>query len=183
MTVSKTAAIILVLALGVHSLFEGIAFGLITSVDEAGQLAAGIIIHKAAAAVSLGAAFARTGYSTNQILLFLGIFAIIAPIGIVIGMSIAETSPVIDVVFLSLSGGTFVYVACSEILVNEFDKGDKQWLKMIMVFLGGLIITILWFFDGHSHDHGGHGDHDDHGDHEGHEDHRRMLCRALLPDL
>ena len=35
-TVSKTSAIILVLALGVHSLFEGIAFGLITEVEEAG---------------------------------------------------------------------------------------------------------------------------------------------------
>ena len=91
------------------------------SVDEAGQLAAGIIIHKTAAAVSLGAAFARTGYTTKQILIFLGIFAITTPIGIIIGMSIAETSPIVDVVFLSLSGGTFVYVACSEIIVNEFD--------------------------------------------------------------
>ena len=60
-------------------------------------------------------------------------------------MSITETSSIIDVVFLSLSGGTFVYVACSEIIINEFDKGDKQRLKMLMVCIGGLIITLLWF--------------------------------------
>ena len=59
--------------------------------------------------------------TTIPILIFLGIFAITTPIGIIIGMSIAETSPIVDVVFLSLSGGTFVYVACSEIIVNEFD--------------------------------------------------------------
>lgn len=35
-TVSKTAAIILVLALGAHAFFEGIAFGLQTTVDSAG---------------------------------------------------------------------------------------------------------------------------------------------------
>ena len=35
-TVSKTAAIILVLALGAHSFFEGIAFGLQTSIEGAG---------------------------------------------------------------------------------------------------------------------------------------------------
>ena len=35
-TVSKTAAIILVLALGAHAFFEGIAFGLQTEVEQAG---------------------------------------------------------------------------------------------------------------------------------------------------
>lgn len=35
-TVSKTAAIVLVLALGAHAFFEGIAFGLITSIEQAG---------------------------------------------------------------------------------------------------------------------------------------------------
>ena len=35
-TVSKTAAIILVLALGAHAFFEGIAFGLQTTVESAG---------------------------------------------------------------------------------------------------------------------------------------------------
>lgn len=35
-TVSKTAAIVLVLALGAHAFFEGIAFGLITTIEQAG---------------------------------------------------------------------------------------------------------------------------------------------------
>ena len=153
-TVSKTAAIILVLALGAHAFFEGIAFGLQTSIESAGQLAAGILIHKSAAAVSLGGAFANTGYSLKEIILFLTIFSIIAPIGIVIGMSISNSDKIIDVVFLSLSGGTFIYVACSEIIVSEFEKGNKQWIKMLLVFVGGLIITLLWFFDEHSHEAG-----------------------------
>lgn len=122
-TVSRTAAIILVLALGAHAFFEGIAFGLQTEVDSAGQLAAGIIIHKTAAAISLGGAFARTGYSIREIALFLAIFSIIAPIGIAIGMSIADSNKIVDVVFLGISGGTFIYVACSEIVVNEFARG------------------------------------------------------------
>ena len=122
-SVSKTAAIILVLALGAHAFFEGIAFGLQTSIESAGQLAAGILIHKTAAAISLGGAFANTGYSFKEIALFLGIFSIIAPLGIISGMSISESNKLVDVVFLSISGGTFIYVACSEIIVAEFDKG------------------------------------------------------------
>ena len=99
--------------------------------------------------------------------MFLGIFSVIAPIGIVIGMSIAESNKLIDVVFLGLSGGTFIYVACSEIIVAEFDKGKYQWLKMILVFVGGLIITVLWFFGEHNHgDHGGEGEAEDHSGHD-----------------
>lgn len=167
-SVSKTAAIILVLALGAHAFFEGIAFGLQTSIESAGQLAAGILIHKSAAAVSLGGAFANTGYTLKEIILFLTIFSIIAPIGIIIGMSISNSDKIIDVVFLSLSGGTFIYVACSEIIVAEFEKGNKQWLKMILVFVGGLIITLLWFFDEHSHEAGCDGAVDAHAGHPGH---------------
>jgi solute carrier family 39 (zinc transporter), member 1/2/3 len=124
-TVSKTAAIVLVLALGAHAFFEGIAFGLITSIEQAGQLAAGILIHKSAAAISLGGAFARSGYSVKEIFVLLVIFSVIAPLGIIIGMQIADSNKLVDTVFLSISGGTFLYVACSEIIVNEFDKGSK----------------------------------------------------------
>ena len=151
---SKTSAIILVLALGFHSVFEGIAFGLQKTIESAGQLAAGILIHKSAAAVSLGGAFANTGYTTKEIILFLAIFSLTTPVGILIGMSISESNEIIDVVFHSLSGGTFIYVACSEIIVAEFAKGNKQWIKMILVFCGALVITILWFFDEHAHGEG-----------------------------
>lgn len=80
-------------------------------------------------------------------------------------MSIADSNKLIDVIFLSISGGTFIYVACSEIIVSEFDKGNKQWVKMILVFLGALIITLLWFFDEHSHEVGCDGVADTHADH------------------
>ena len=124
----------------------------------------GIVIHKSAAAVSLGGAFARTGFSLKEILLFLGIFSVLSPIGVIIGMYIAESNALVDVAFLGLSGGTFIYVACSEIIVAEFDKGHYQWIKALLVLLGGSIIAVLWFLGGHSHDHGGGGDgHEGHG--------------------
>ena len=124
----------------------------------------GILIHKSAAAVSLGGAFARTGFSLKEIVLFLGIFALTNPIGIIIGMQIAESNALIDVTFLGLSGGTFIYVACSEIITAEFDKGHYQWAKMLLVLLGGFIIAILWLFgEHHHHGEGGHEGHDDHG--------------------
>ena len=161
--VSKTAAIILVLAIGVHALFEGIALGLQKEIEEVGQLGAGIIIHKSAAAASLGGAFTRTGYTLKQIILFIVLFALTTPIGILIGMAITESNALIDTIFMGLSGGTFIYVACSEIIVAEFNKGIHNWIKMILVLLGGAVITFMWFFGEHHH-HGEEG----HGAHAGH---------------
>ena len=99
---------------------------------------------------------------------FLVIFAVIAPIGIAIGMSISESDAIVDTVFLSLSGGTFIYVACSEIIVGEFTKKGYEWLKMLLVFAGGLLITLLWFIEEHAHDHGscGAGELDAHAGHD-----------------
>ena len=171
-TVSKTTAIVLVLALGFHALFEGIAFGLMTEIGQAGQLAAGVIIHKTAAAISLGGTFARTGYTLCSIILFIGIFSVLSPIGVIIGMLISNSNLLIDTIFVCLSGGTFVYVACSEIIVAEFDRGHYQWLKILLIFLGGLVITLLWFL-GHDHSHGHGGEDDGHG--HGHEGHDHLL--------
>ena len=61
-----------------------------------------------------------------------------------------------------MSGGTFVYVACSEILVEEFDRGKRQFLQMIFVLIGCAVVSAVWFIGhshahGHGHDHGGHG--------------------------
>ena len=165
-TVSKTTAIILILAIGVHALFEGIAFGLQKTMENIGQLGAGIVIHKSAAAVSLGGAFARTGYSTKAIVLFLILFALTTPLGIIIGMSISHGNAIVDTIFAALSGGTFIYVSCSEIIVHEFDKGQYQWIKVLLVFIGGATITSMWFF-GPTHTHGEGG-------------HAHLLLRALL---
>lgn len=51
-------------------------------------------------------------------LCYILIFALTAPIGIVIGINIYGTNLVVDTIFLSISGGTFVYVACTEVIVE-----------------------------------------------------------------
>ena len=55
--------------------------------------------------------------------MFLGLFSLTTPVGILMGMQVAGSNVLVDVTFLGLSGGTFIYVACSEIIVAELDKG------------------------------------------------------------
>jgi zinc transporter 1/2/3 len=150
---SKTTVFILMLAFGIHELFEGIAFGLMTETAIAVQLAVGIVIHKTCAAVSLGAGFAKTGFSVLQIAIFISLFSLSTPIGIIIGLSITGEPTILTSIFFQLSAGTFIYVACTEIITHEFESPKWSGLKLLLTILGGVVIGALWFLSGEEHEH------------------------------
>ena len=97
--------------------------------------------------VSLGGALSRSGYSFKAVFGFLTLFAIMAPIGIILGMNLAGNSPLVIVIFMGLSAGTFLYVSTAEIIVNEFGRGKHQIVKFIMVVLGATLITLIWLLE------------------------------------
>lgn len=86
--------------------------------EQMWPLGIGILIDKACGVIALGSKMFSDGASRNQMFCYLGIFSITAPIGIIIGLSIEKTSLVVDTIFLSISGGTFIYVACTEVIVE-----------------------------------------------------------------
>jgi len=44
-------------------------------------------------------------------------FAIATPLGVGIGMALADAGDLVDIIFSSLAAGSFVYIACSEVVV------------------------------------------------------------------
>jgi zinc transporter ZupT len=145
--ISKSTGLVMVLALAVHAVFEGIAFGLLGDFVQAWQLAVGILLHKGTAVITIGASLASTGYSSKEIFGFLFLFALMAPAGIIIGMSASGASPLLNIIFMSLSGGTFIYVACTEIVSHEFAKTGYKAGKILCLLLGIIIISLLWLME------------------------------------
>jgi zinc transporter 1/2/3 len=79
----------------------------------------------------------------------MAIFAFASPLGCAIGMALESTaSVVVNVVFSSLAAGTFVYIACSEVVVEEFSTPGNRWVKLLVFIIGAGIITSLLFLDG-----------------------------------
>lgn len=136
------------------------------------MLAAGIVIHKTVAVISMGGTLAQSGNRMKSIGIILFIFALMAPIGIVIGLSAAKAGPFVDIIFLSISGGTFIYISCTEIIAREFKKSDNDgnrknwhlWVKLLCVLLGIVVICALWTMEGEGHNHGA----EEEAGHEGH---------------
>ena len=68
--------------------------------------------------------------------------------GVVIGMFCSHAGETADVIMSSLAGGTFIYIGCTEIIVQEFSNGGHKILKFIAYLCGAALITSLCFMKG-----------------------------------
>ena len=154
-TVTKTTALMLVVAISFHAIFEGIAFGLLTEIETAWQLGIGIMLHEITAAIALGTSLSKSGFTLKQMTIILSLFTLLTPLGIIIGMAINEAAnAIVDIIFMAISIGTFLYVACGEVIVNEFGNRKNLWGKLIAMLFSGGVTACLWFIESENHTHG-----------------------------
>lgn len=139
---------ILMIALSVHSIFEGLALGLQTDISSVLNIVIAICIHKGAAASSLGISLVKTFPDDfrlcRQLVL---LFAIATPLGVGLGMLVANAGDIYEVIFSSIAAGSFIYIACSEVVVEEFSIPGNRYWKLLAFLVGASIITMLWFLD------------------------------------
>ena len=139
---------VLMIALSVHAVFEGLALGLSPDYSATLNIVIAILIHKGAAASSLGISLVKTfpdDFTLVRWLVFC--FAIATPLGVTLGMILSDSSVLVQVVFTSFAAGSFVYIACSEVIINEFSvPGNRGW-KLLAFMMGAALITCLFFIE------------------------------------
>lgn len=84
-------SVVLMLALTMHAVFEGIALGLTNEFSATVNIMIALALHKPAAAMSLGVSITKNFVEKNEEkkgILLLTIFAVATPIGILIGMAL-----------------------------------------------------------------------------------------------
>ena len=107
-----------------------------------------ILIHKGAAGSSLGISLVKTFPDNFRLCRQLvGVFSVATPLGVLIGMAVAEAGDIYEVIFSSIAAGSFFYIACSEVIVEEFSVPGNRYWKLLAFLLGASIITLLWFLD------------------------------------
>ncbi|CAI2372285.1 unnamed protein product [Moneuplotes crassus] len=136
--------VVLMIALSTHAMFEGIATGLVDEVSQVWTYIIAIFLHKWAAAMSLGISMSRNFKDekcTMYILIL--IFAFATPLGVLLGMIVEGSSEIAEIIFSSLAAGTFIYIACSEVIVEEFSIPKFKWPKMFAFLFGAGVIASL----------------------------------------
>ena len=143
---SNATPYILMLALSVHSIFEGLALGISQTESAVIDMVIAICVHKSAASLSLGISLVKAfpnNFKLVRILILM--FSVATPIGVSIGMLVANAGDIYEVIFNSLAAGTFVYIGCNEIIMGEFSIAGFRWWKFLAFILGATFITCLFF--------------------------------------
>ena len=139
---------VLMIGLGVHSLFEGIALGLGDKMDSVLLLTIAIVMHKGAAGMALGTSMVKTFPDRdNHVVFLLFLFAIFTPIGVLVGWAAGNGSDIVEIVFNCFAAGTFLYISCSEVLVEEFSQPQNKFLKFMFYIIGIGFIASLTFIE------------------------------------
>jgi zinc transporter 1/2/3 len=157
---------ILVFALSLHSVFEGLALGLIVELDRLVQIAVAVMIHKSIIAFSLGVSMVQHQMGIRTILKAAVIFSIMGPIGIGIGIGVLDSSSqfgsnLASGILQGIANGTFLFVTFFEILQSELSRKGNRLLKVLFMIIGYSIVTGLLYYANYLekkshdiHDHG-----------------------------
>jgi zinc transporter ZupT len=122
------------------------------------MLSVSILLHKWVAAIAVGIAAVSANLTLKEAAIPIVLFSIATPLGMLIGLAVHAEENLAIVVINTFSAGTFIYVACTEIVQAEFAKQNvNRWLQFGSVFAGGVVVALLSLFGGHDHSGEGHG--------------------------
>ncbi|XP_054858914.1 zinc transporter ZIP1-like [Eublepharis macularius] len=132
--------LVLMLALSLHSVFEGLAVGLQDSESKVLQLAGAILLHKSIVAASLGLLLLQSRLPLLWLAAALGTFVLMSPLGVGLGMAVTHSSGMGSTTTRSIlegvAAGTFMYITFLEILPQELSSSDSRLPKVLTVLLG-----------------------------------------------
>ena len=120
-----------------HSFIDGLAIGVFNELGAIAVLAISVVIHKVPVACSVGTTFLahnKKWNETSSLLTFI-FFILASPIGMVAGMILGDQQENMTLISIqALSGGTFVYLACCDLLIHEFhqSKTNKKETEAII---------------------------------------------------
>ncbi|XP_035520019.1 zinc transporter ZIP1-like [Morone saxatilis] len=147
---SALRAFILVFSLSLHSVFEGLAVGLLEEGKEVLEICLALMIHKSIISFSLAFKLSQSRLRRSVVTGCLLLFAAMSPLGIGVGVGLTETkaSPQHQLARSTLEGlaaGTFLYITFMEILPHELRSAGNRIPKVAMLLVGFALVTGVLF--------------------------------------
>ncbi|KAL4505219.1 hypothetical protein ABPG72_016286 [Tetrahymena utriculariae] len=139
--------IILQIALGIHGTLEGLAIGVEQDFSKCLTIALAVLVHKWAEGLILGLALKQSKMNLTRATLMVIIQAAMNPMGIVIGWAFSDCGYLVNGILMSVSAGTFIYIATQEVIAQEFNKNRYQVVKFFFFLIGVGFISSLYFVE------------------------------------
>ena len=147
-------AVILLISLSLHSIFEGLAIGLQLTRKDVLDIFLAIALHKGIEALTIAISFAQTHASYTAKGVYCVIFSLMSPLGVAIGIPIARatraqqkqvpgSSLMVNAILQALATGTFMFVTFIEILPQELNSKKDGLAKLACIVVGFGAISAL----------------------------------------
>ena len=167
---SAFGSLVLLAALSLHSLFEGLALGLQKTSNSTLQVFVAVLFHKCVLAFAMGIRMVKANSPTKRIVLAAIIFAVMSPLGALLGIAVDKTASsdvdreLATACLQGIATGTFLFVTFLEVISHEVQSNrsgdaDIQMLKLVVIVLGYVAIALIELRGGHDHGSEEHGDH------------------------
>lgn len=147
-------AVMVVVALSLHSVMEGLALGLMHTNKDVWVLFAALCAHKLIIAFCMGMELLTVGVTRPAFFISLSIFSIASPLGGLAGTLVvsltSQTNAVgvlVPTVLHGLSAGTLLYVTFCEILERERGNPENPTVKLLGLLGGFLLMAVLQVID------------------------------------
>jgi zinc transporter ZupT len=139
---SSGMAISLLVGLSIHSLLEGSLLGHPHEIasGKTWPLLIGIVLHKAPAAFAMMTLLVCHYKKSNTSWIFLLIFALASPVGLVLSET-AELTPMYSEVLFALVSGSFLHISTT--IVFESSPQHKFKISRILISILGALLAIL----------------------------------------
>ncbi|NXF95126.1 S39A1 protein, partial [Eubucco bourcierii] len=140
---------LLVLALALHSVLEGLALGLQEAEGAVLRVCLALLLHKCAVAFSLSLKLLRGRLRLPAVAACLILFAMMSPLGVGLGTVVAAGAGprqrLCRGVLEGLAAGTFLYITFLEILPQELGVPQHRVPKVILLLAGFALVTAILF--------------------------------------
>uniref|UniRef100_A0A915IVM0 Zinc transporter ZIP3 n=1 Tax=Romanomermis culicivorax TaxID=13658 RepID=A0A915IVM0_ROMCU len=143
----------LLLSLGIHGVFEGVALGLQDTPDAFWKLLGGVMTHEILCALAFGVNLAATKMTVKSAFLSALLLAFTVPGGMLSGLffhadsqgSYSHKSLLVKIILEGFAAGTFVHVAFFHMLKEELaEQNDNyRFLKILCIFCGFLLFFFI----------------------------------------
>ncbi|NXD88798.1 S39A1 protein, partial [Halcyon senegalensis] len=143
-------AALLVLALALHAVLEGLALGLQEAGGAVLRVCLALVLHKCAVAFSLALKLLRARLRPPAVAAGLALFAAMSPLGVGLGAAVAAGAAgprqrLCRGVLEGLATGTFLYITFLEILPQELGVPRHRVPKVILLLAGFALVTAILF--------------------------------------
>lgn len=161
-TSSKSKAILLLTAISIHSLLEGL--GVKIGKEGPNSKFLGFLLHKILESFSIGTSIFKSTFGVTTKIMLVLMYSAFTPLGMLLKSPISSMVNGAEAYLIALCLGSLLFSVFVEMIPHSFHDSKSLKMKSVLITVGfilGYISVVL----GHSHDHA---DHEHHHHHEHH---------------